>query len=1125
MKSQERITKEELLIKFKAIRKKSWGEEIFNPETKKWIGATLPNIRRVYNVINSRERLRIKAIAREARKARKAEEALKIKKYEDFKIMALSGKKYMVVITLDNGEQTQFYLNENSVEQISKLLIEGFYEEVQNEYESDAVYYANIEGVKEYRIEEIIPTHEIKNRDGSFFNYENMTDLDLSRLQISRIASNDTHSKEQCLLYTLQLNNINESLINNIKLSIKSRSITKKDIEKICNVIKKKIIIHFYGNEGKKRKEELRTETHGKEYTEIINIALYENHYFVYEDTIYNKYFIDNYEKLKDIKNRENIIKERVHNGKKTYEYKNNKRCNTLYLVNRLFKDGYFKRDTTRLLKEEDNANYEASNIPLNEIFKEQEPVETQEQDEEYEEKLTNPRVEDLGINADIDYKNLFFGDTETIVCEGNHKMYKIGIIAVNAITTKIFNANENWTSKLFNYVKLHSTGNAIKHNENHPPIIYFHNLKYDFIASLRNTVKCSRPIIKDNDYYSVRITHYGFTIELRDSYKLISKKLKDFTDIFKLPKELVKKEAINYNFYKTGTLESNNHSVAEYILNFSGEEKRIFYEALDTGSFDYDKLTKTFNANKYYDYYLKYDCLVLKAGLLEFDKLIIKITGTKGKQPLSIFDSLTISSLAHKYMINNGAYHNIYKVSGNTREFISRSVCGGRVNVYEPVICKVLDCISNALDAVSLYPAAMDRLSREGLGLPCGRAKRIINGEFLDRDYYIIKIRITKINKKQKNPFIAIRKKDSIEYVNTIAEPVIVYVDKLTLEDYIKFHNIEYEFLDGIYWNEGFNPKLGELVKELFEERKIQKKAGADALQEMIKLLMNSCYGKTIMKKSNKRIFYVNKNIFNQKTKTWTTNNENINNYRFNNFNSIISSKEINNHQVEITEMSYDSSHNIGHAGVIILSMSKRIMNEVMGLASVNNIDIFYQDTDSLHLINSEIDNLSSLYKQEYKKDLIGCELGQFHSDFKLKDAVGEVVSTKSLFLGKKSYIDVLQGKNKKGETITGFHIRMKGMTEAGLKYKVNKKFEGDYFKLYEKLSNGEAVNMKLNPTDESVMFENTKTGIITRKTGSFKRLLCFNEETRKNIKENKKREIKQQKLLNAELLDGRSI
>lgn len=46
-------------------------------------------------------------------------------------------------------------------------------------------------------------------------------------------------------------------------------------------------------------------------------------------------------------------------------------------------------------------------------------------------------------------------------------------------------------------------------------------------------------------------------------------------------------------------------------------------------------------------------------------------------------------------------------------------------------------------------------------------------------------------------------------------------------------------------------------------------------------------------------------------------------------------------------------------HCGSLILSMSKRIMNEVMCLADDNNINIYYQDTDSMHITKSQVEKL----------------------------------------------------------------------------------------------------------------------------------------------------------------------
>jgi len=50
-------------------------------------------------------------------------------------------------------------------------------------------------------------------------------------------------------------------------------------------------------------------------------------------------------------------------------------------------------------------------------------------------------------------------------------------------------------------------------------------------------------------------------------------------------------------------------------------------------------------------------------------------------------------------------------------------------------------------------------------------------------------------------------------------------------------------------------------------------------------------------------------------------------------------------------------------YIGVMILSISKRIMNEVICTAEDNDIEIYYQDTDSNHLGVDDIKRLSELY------------------------------------------------------------------------------------------------------------------------------------------------------------------
>ena len=134
---------------------------------------------------------------------------------------------------------------------------------------------------------------------------------------------------------------------------------------------------------------------------------------------------------------------------------------------------------------------------------------------------------------------------------------------------------------------------------------------------------------------------------------------------------------------------------------------------------------------------------------------------------------------------------------------------------------------------------------------------------------------------------------------------------------------------------------------------------------------------------------------------------------------------------------------------GVTILDMSKRIMNEVMTLAEYLGIKIFYQDTDSMHIEKDRLNDLVEAYKSKYGRDLIGANMGQFHSDF--DELTGDVYATKSIFLGKKAYIDILE--NDKGEH--SVHYRMKGIPLECIKYHAlmsYTKLSLDEYKLLEK-------------------------------------------------------------------------
>ena len=115
----------------------------------------------------------------------------------------------------------------------------------------------------------------------------------------------------------------------------------------------------------------------------------------------------------------------------------------------------------------------------------------------------------------------------------------------------------------------------------------------------------------------------------------------------------------------------------------------------------------------------------------------------------------------------------------------------------------------------------------------------------------------------------------------------------------------------------------------------------------------MNSPYGKTIQKPIKSYVSYVDENkmqwLFGHKYK------------------SIIESTQIPNTNIWYIEKIRREDSQINNAifEFIVLSMSRRIMNEVICLAEDLKIKIYYQDTDSMH---SEHDKLN-LLANEFRK------------------------------------------------------------------------------------------------------------------------------------------------------------
>lgn len=1026
--------------------------------------------------------------------------------------------RYILTIGFDEFTPSKtITINNLTRDFITSILSQGIIARRIPNWGSDVMDSIDIAQIMSLTIQPIIPKRIIFNRDGRFFPYINTTDLMLGEdyqifNQEEAYDKNITSKREQCLLYSLLKCGISQAIVNEIKMSyIKGVNIRKTDLKKIANLISRDIVIHSI--DGPRIAKRLFKSTTKDEDSDPIELAIHSNHYFVFKETKYSKFSIDNYADVKDEEDFHKIVKKRNIKGKIYYNKAENRKINSLLLVDKLYKSGFFKKLDLVNFEEASSHKELKDHVYLDNIDKEQQKCKDGDVEKKESETLSK----------------IYYADCESYVSDDVefHQLQLLGVCEDTNDNVTIFNVcdpvyeknQNNEVSKeqllVYDFLKL-ITGNG-RHNA----LCYFHNLKYDYMGLLEPYLNIKDRCEKDGQVYNVICIYKGKEIELRDSYKIVPIALNKFGKEFNLPKEIRKKEAISYEYY---TRENNEQRIKtrKYRDLLSSKNKVIFGEAVRQCS-SYDPIEKTFNPMTYYKEYLRLDCIVLKKGIQKFNTLIGEITENK----MDVYECLTISSLTDKYMIKKGAYKGVYEIKGNLRSYVAQAVYGGRVCCNNTKDAqgnfkykkKLLEGKFSDYDGCSLYPSAINRLCRLK-GLPLGKAKRFEKLEFntwKDKHYSVMTVKINKVNKIQQMPFIAYKneKIGSISYTNT-PPPEAVIIDSITLEDYIKFHDIEYQILDGVYWNEGGNKKMGEIIRRLYDARLGFKKTNK-ALANAIKLMLNSAFGKTIMKKTTteKKIVKTENKSYDKKTKKWIKSNKtDFESYVYNNFNTIKNYRKINGSSYEIEKIKSDNSFNRGHIGCAILSTSKRIMNEVFDIANDNKLPIYYTDTDSLHMNYDDVSTLEDKYRERYGRDLNGKQLEQFHTDFSMTDENGnsrqgkdeEIYATKSIFLGKKSYLDVLESKDDQGNIIKGYHIRLKGITKEGLEHTakeyINKDDPEGYLGLYnfllgvDKKGKPNKKQIILNPinkdkNEKKVLFEFKDGRVKTRK--EFIRIVSF--------------------------------
>ena len=989
-------------------------------------------------------------------------------------------------LTEDNIVRFQTYSinNETSIKIIDKIL-RG--EDFENDY-ADEDFEIEVSGMNKDFSQATVSTNqiieikivgkrnigrEIKNKiyadnGGSFYKYKinekfkNNVALvkKLERYQIFTDLNNSAFN-ENCLVYAMRQTNLfSEAILNNMRTTCFTRYISKKQLQKFGEMynIKFNVVKYF---PDKNQFDDI-TQGKNKFFGSVkddalkIKLALIDKHYILNEDvkgvsTFYLKNYDDIENTCQDMEPAEKFKIVKKSNGK----YKKDK---SMYHE---MKSYYFVKFMTSDLKTwafDDlchlkNNLYEFNTDEIKDLnnfsdkdFKAFEAINALQHQEPKDDKITK----------------IYFADTETDTSGPYHVAFCIAYSEQDILDNNFNIIEENQEIKfIFGRDCLTKFLDNLENNS----LVYFHNLGYDIRQF--NEYIINKECCKNTKVMNAEIIYNGKKIYFKDTLSIVSMKLADFPKSFGL--DCGQKEMFPYKYY---TFENFEKLAYKGIISEAGKQElkhnwnqKIFEENLNKLGIAKDNY---FNMVEYVKFYCCQDVRILKQGFQKFRKMCWE------SLKIDVNKTLTAPSLANQYFTRE-IYEKIpdyYLYGGIVRGFIQKAVYGGRCMTRLNKRWSVNEELAD-FDAVSLYPSAMKRLY-------CVKGKpEVLKPEELNTNYllnntcaedeqpnknkpistYVVEILITNINKHLAFPCVVYKDKSTNTNKNDDSENAIgktAVVDNITLEDWIKYNGLECEILRGYKWTGEKSFLIREVIQNLHLLRCEYKKTH-NPLQLVIKLIMNSAYGKMIQKPitTSTEFKRYHTKIFNKKLNDYVDDYP-LNKYLIKNSSKIVSYTQVNKNLYAIkVGQQIDTFYTNTLLGVQILSMSKRIMNEVMCTAEDIGIKIYYQDTDSMHIQKFKIDDLAAEYKKRYGRELIGKNLGQFHNDF---DEVENGYAYKSIFVGKKMYVDML--KNEKGEQ--GIHYRMKGVNLDCVKLYAEEN-NLSIFDIYNKLYNGEEITFDL--------------------------------------------------------------
>jgi hypothetical protein len=924
----------------------------------------------------------------------------------------------------------------------------------------------------------IIKPKEFKNKitKGAFFPYYNKTYLNLTRYQIKYHENNPTDYNilsSNCLIYAFKLLGMDDNNLIRCSDYVNNRHIAQAELKELAKELKINVVLHTIRNDDNRIRKTQYGDPTGKTY----NIALHSNHYFIYDEhTEYTSFYVKNYDLLKNERDAQNIIGYRTgttnfHRKKQQTYYISSLKLidelvkspnvnnllvpitnQTINLLDEIYTDHKLKDDFLNI-----DLNYDMNGTTTKPVL----------YDKEYDDKKKSKY-----INYDF-----VVVDFETYHNDLKHEPYLLNGAKLDFDNKIMINTFS------YRYDKNNDLIETYLKSLTNDTVLIFHNAKFDYNFLVPYLSKCSETI-NDGNFISFKGMFGKHKIVIKCSYKLITAPLREFPEMFKLPK--TQKEVIKHSFYNRENVFKQYHSLEDFIKPFNKKNQEIVVKNInkwncmnENGEVDIIEYSKR---------YCDMDVEILGKGYLIFRDWMLDYFDE------DINNHLTLPSIVTNIFLKRGIFEGCYELSGLPRDFIAKAMIGGRCMLAKNTKHRVKAQL-NDLDATSLYPSGMKRMKGFMKGQPKPLAPEQTNKSFLDTtDYYFVSVRIKKVNKHLDFPLLRKITDEGKKMFSNDMEEEVVYLGKTALEDAITYQSIEYEIINGYYFNDGFNTDINSIISEIFSRRATLKREGNPA-QLIFKLLMNASYGKLLQKAPD------------TKTTLMDDKNNDINVYLSRNHATIKQISYIEppantsynfKRKCRIDSLIAQSTHhNKVHLGIVILDETKRIMSEVMTTAQDEDIPIYYQDTDSMMLHNEDIPRLEEVFMNKYNRKLVGKDLGQFSSDLNPEEdsefaesgkKISKIYATEGIFVGKKAYILKVECVDEDGKIWdAGFHSRCKGVNTQSIEHLLSKPEHKhkDRLDIYNDWYEGESYDLDLTAGQTVCSMDiNLKTNMIHNRT-----------------------------------------